>query len=272
MPRARLNGVDIRYSVSGRGQPLLLIQGLGAPGSSWIFQRRFFSRHFCVVTFDNRGVGRSEKPREHYTVRTMADDAVCLLDHLGIERSHVLGVSMGGMIAQELAINYPQRVNRLVLACTTAGLQDADERMEQQRNIGLGDGSAEVELEGLDANKMGQVMRNITACAFNRRLFRLLLVPPAQLYFRSVGVVEGIVGQLWAVADYSTLDRLSQIQAPTLVIAGTGDRIIAPHSSEVLASGIDGAELIEFDGGSHSFFMEMHGRFNAAVLDFLRGG
>ena len=99
----------------------------------------------------------------------------------------------------------------------------------------------------------------------------MLLLPLSKVYMKFVGF-KGVLGQLEAVVGYSTLDRLHQIEAPTLVITGTEDRIISPHSSEVIASRIPNAKLVKLEGGSHTFLVEMRGRFNREVLDFLRGG
>src|SRR5512143_3933191 len=118
MPKTMINGVGISYDVSGSGDPLVMIMGLGGNRSTWRFQVPVFEKYYRVITFDNRGVGDSDKPKGPYSIRQMADDALGLMDHLGIARSHILGASLGGTIAQELAINYPDRVSKLILACT----------------------------------------------------------------------------------------------------------------------------------------------------------
>jgi pimeloyl-ACP methyl ester carboxylesterase len=134
MPIARLNGVSIHYHVEGRGDPLVMIMGFSAGRLGWLPQIPFFRKHYRVVTFDNRGVGRSDKPLGPYSTRMMADDTVRLMDLLGIEKAHIMGLSMGGMIAQELAIEYPQRVMKLVLACTYANQHEASrDSLEQAR-------------------------------------------------------------------------------------------------------------------------------------------
>lgn len=268
MPKAKVNEVNIDYAVHGRGEPLVLIQGLGGPRSGWIFQTRAFGKYYRVITFDNRGVGKSDKPGGSYTVRTMADDTIALLDYLGVDKAHVLGISLGGMIAQEIAINYPERVRKLILACTAAETGATDESVITA--MGLGDGSSGAEGRDLRGVDMAKVMSAVISLSYNRRLFRLLFLPLAKIYLR-FGEVKGISGQLEAAAAYSTLDRLQQIKAPTLVIVGTGDKLMPVHSSEVLADRIPGARLVKVEGGSHSFFMEMRGRFNKEVLDFLRG-
>jgi pimeloyl-ACP methyl ester carboxylesterase len=175
------------------------------------------------------------------------------------------------MIAQELAISYPERVKKLVLVCTTAGVLGIDERLMHQETLGIGDGSSEADIEHLDVATTRKLMINIVSLAFNKRLFKLMLAIGSRFYF-SPGRVEGILEQLQAVADYSALDRLGHIAAPTLVIVGTEDRIIPYTSSEVLADRIPGARLVKVDGGSHAFFIEMSGAFNREVLDFLMGG
>jgi len=118
MPKAKVNGISIDYSVCGRGEPLVLIMGFGGSKLGWFFQRRACRKYFRVVTFDNRGAGGSDKPSGPYTMRMLADDVAGLMDYLKIDKAHVMGVSMGGMIAQHVAIAYPDRVRKLVLAST----------------------------------------------------------------------------------------------------------------------------------------------------------
>src|SRR5919204_2765547 len=120
MPKVLVNGINLHYIEAGRGDPLLLIMGFGGDHLAWAFQTPVFAQSHRVIAFDNRGVGQSDVPDVPYTTRMMADDAAGLLDALGIERAHVIGVSIGGMIAQELALNHPRRVRSLQLHCTYA--------------------------------------------------------------------------------------------------------------------------------------------------------
>jgi pimeloyl-ACP methyl ester carboxylesterase len=121
MPHVQANGIDIYYESQGEGGPLLLIAGLGATHHLWELQVPSFARWFRVLTFDNRGAGDSDKPPEPYSIALFADDTAALMDALGIERAHVYGQSMGGIIAQEFALRHPQRLGGLVLGCTTFG-------------------------------------------------------------------------------------------------------------------------------------------------------
>ena len=268
MPKANVNGVNIDYDVCGQGEPLVLIQGLGGPRSGWIFQTRAFSKYYQVITLDNRGVGKSDKPSQPYTVSTMADDTIALLDHLKVEKAHVLGASLGGMVAQEMAINYPDRVRKLILACTAAGMGHTNGSAVE--TMGHGSTLTQADIKDPRSVDMGRVMSEVTTLSFNKRLSKIFFVPLAKTYLR-FREVQAISGQMEAAMAHSTLDRLDQIEAPTLVIVGTGDRLVPSQSSELLANMIPNARLVRVNGGSHPFFMEMRGRFNKEVLDFLGG-
>jgi len=267
MPKAYVNGINIDYKVQGQGEPLVLIMGYSGDKTGWMFQTRAFKRHFRVVTFDNRGVGKSDKPTGAYSVRMMADDTVGLMEHLGIEKAHILGVSMGGMIAQELAINYPERINKLVLCCTFA-YELEGHTPEYYKGLGVENGYSRDALRCVSARK---IMANDFSLALNDRLMRIIITPLLKV-FTWVLPNEGISEQFEAILNHDTLDRLHMIRVPTLVITGTKDKLIKPNSSDVLASKIPGAKLVKVEEGSHAFFIEMRGEFNRVVLDFLRGG
>jgi pimeloyl-ACP methyl ester carboxylesterase len=257
LPIARIQNININYNVEGTGDPLVMIMGLTAARSGWMSQIPAFRKHFRLITFDNRGAGKSDKPPGPYTTKMMADDVLKLMDYLGIEKAHIIGASMGGMIAQELAINYPERVLKLVLACTYARpASPEDITPEQAALAGLTDRQMSVAMVGL---------------AFNKPLYRIVfsLLDRIQTRFISASNAAGIAGQRMACATHDTLDRLPVITAPTMVIVGTKDRIISPSASEVLAGRIPNVKLVKVKGGSHSFSLEMKKTFNQFVLDFL---
>jgi len=271
MPKAYVNGININYKVYGEGEPLVLIMGFGAPRQAWFFQTRAFKKYYKVVTFDNRGAafGKTDKPSEPYTIKTMADDAIGLMDYLGIDRAHILGYSMGGIIAQELVINYPERVIKLILASTLSTMrQIASEIFEA---VGLGEDFSEEDVRSVV--RSGDIVKPLSlllALSFNSRLYRMILVPLIPIYARLVGL-KGLMGQIEAIAGCNTLERLHTIEALTLVITGAEDKLVPPpRSSEVIASRIPNAKLVKVEGGSHAYVMEMRGRFNKEVLDFLR--
>ena len=269
MPKVKANGINIYYRVQGKGEPLILIMGLGGECGDWILQACAFKKYYRVVTFDNRGVGKSDKPGEPYTIKTMADDTVGLMDHLGIDKAHILGVSMGGMIAQEVAINYPKRVKKLILVSTTAGRDEKGGHSPGLlKAMGLKEGFSDEDIKSVD---IGKVMTSLNAHAFSSGAIKTVAVPFCWVRTKLFGI-KGVKGQFEAVMTHSTLDRLHTIKAPTLVIAGAEDRIVPSSSSDVLANRIPDARLVKVEGGSHTLVAEKRGRFNREVLDFLRGG
>jgi pimeloyl-ACP methyl ester carboxylesterase len=260
MPVALCNGINIDYRVEGRGDPLVLIMGFTGGRNLWMFQVPAFKKHYQVVTFDNRGVGKSDKPRGPYSARMMAEDTIALMDHVGIKKAHVLGFSMGGMIAQELAINYPERVAKLVLAATYACSDD-----------GPNGGTPElVEAQKLPIKDYAIRLANLVSVSPLRLVFGTL--QKLQLRFMDDSGCTGLSGQKEACLDYDAADRLRSIQSSTLVMVGTGDRVLKPSSSEMLAERIPGAKLIRFENGSHMLCTDFIRRFNAEVLDFLATG
>lgn len=258
MPLAKLNGIHISYQVEGEGEPLVMIMGFTASRIGWLPQRRFFRKYYRVITFDNRGAGKSDKPPGPYSTRMMADDTVELMGVLGIEKAHIVGLSMGGMIAQELAINYPRRVMKLVLAATYARQDETS-----------GDTPELAKFLHLDPEKKASALIGL---AFNKPFYRFSfgLLARIQTRFMAASGEVGIAGQSEACLKHDTVERLSSIKAPTLVIVGTGDRIIRPVSSEVLAGKIPNAKLVRVEGASHYFSFEMKNIFNREVLNFLK--
>jgi pimeloyl-ACP methyl ester carboxylesterase len=273
MPKAKVNGININYRVEGMGEPLVLIMGFsGGQIVGWMFQRRAFKRYYRVITFDNRGVGKTDEPSGVCSTKMMADDTVGLLDHLGIKKANVLGISMGGMIAQALAINYPERINKLVLGCTFAGRDESSgPTTEVLKAVGYGEDTSDEELRSVPIGKDLDVLISL---ALNRRLYRIIFWPVMQMT-KIQGRLNGntgLLGQVEACLGHNTLKDLPKVKVPTLVITGTKDRLIKPSSSEVIAKLIPNAKLVKVEGGSHGFNMEMRDRFNKEVLDFLRSG
>jgi pimeloyl-ACP methyl ester carboxylesterase len=266
MPVARVGEINLCYKVSGEGQPLILITGFASAQNLWYSQVRAFGRYYRVVTFDNRGFGKSDKPPGSYTTKMLASDTMALMDSLGIERAHILGGSMGGMVAQEMAIDHPQRVNKLVLSSTSVGGQPFRDML-----FGL----IEAATPGwnrsgpdLASANLQKFMVAMASRSFNGKFYQLLTMPLVRLQAR-LGRVKVPVGQLEAMLSHNALERLDRIQAPTLVLTGGEDRVMPPHSSEVLASRIKGAKLVIIEGGAHALGGE---RFNKEVLGFLSVG
>lgn len=266
MPRAAVNGINIYYKVHGKGEPLVLIAGMGADHRSWFSQIGPFGKYYTVITFDTRGIGRSDRPTEMYSLKTLADDVVALMDNLDIEKAHVLGDSFGSLVAQEIAIAFPERVGKLVLASGTVGAGVEHEvHPELMKAFGSEDSTTGVDMTKVDIAK---AMKAIVSLSFNNWFYRMVMLFMSRFYMKP-SEFEGMVEQLKVISTYSTLDRLHLIKSPTLVITGTKDKIIPPSMSDLLASRISGAKLVKVDRGSHALRVERKKRFNSEVLDFL---
>lgn len=263
MPKAKINGITIDYMVEGQGEPLIMIIGLGSDQSNWRLQTALFKKYYRTITFDNRGVGKSEKPNGPYTIKMLSDDTIGLMDHLGIEKAHILGVSMGGMIAQELAINHPERVEKLVLGCTFAR-RDETSGFSPEINKALETYEGSLR-DMVNLRRLASVFIDLS---FNKGSYRVTLLPLMKTVVR-LSTINGFAEQLGAILTHDAADRLGKIKAPTLVMAGTDDRVVKPVSSEVIANLVPKAKLVKIKGGSHGFSGEMSNEFNREVLAFL---
>lgn len=263
MPMAHVNDIDLYYEIHGEGPNLALIQGLGYDHLMWYRQVPAFAPHFRTLIYDNRGVGQSAKPPGPYNHVQNADDLAGLLDHLGWERTHVLGVSMGGFIAQEFALKYPHRLNRLVLVVTGFGgpnmvpvpaeavavlLPDPKLTLEQRIRKAAPITYGNPSWPELHAEEYEQIIR-----------WRLENPPPP----------EAVVAQAMAQQTFNVEERLHQITAPTLVVSGTKDRVVPPRNAELLAKAIPNATLDMIEGAGHLLMIEEADRFNQEVISFL---
>jgi 3-oxoadipate enol-lactonase len=256
------DGTRLHYEVVGRrsGQPVLFIQGLGASKHGWDLQRLAFAPSYRVIAHDNRGAGRSDKPFGSYSLEQMADDAVSVLDHAGIESAHVVGASMGGAITQFLAIKYPERVRSVTLACTAC-------RNHQWRRELIGEWADVAARSG-----MGDMTRIAARWVIGPRSFRRAW--PAMGWLGPLATTRpahGFIAQARAIlaADDTMAERLSELTAPTLVIVGNQDILTPRGDSEELADRIATAELVVLSGAAHGLMVEHATTFNSVVGDFL---
>ncbi len=250
------------YEIHGDGFPLLLVNGLGSDHGEWLCQLPAFAARFRVVLFDNRGAGDSEVPPGPYSTAGMADDASALLAAVGIGRAHVLGVSLGGMIAQELALRHPGRVERLVLACTspggTAAVRPSDEAL----------GAFIRSPEGNPEDELRRIIPFLYTERFAREHPEEIAAFAARRLLHPTRA-DGHASQLAAAIGHAAADRLAEVRARTLVIAGTEDRLVPPVNSQRIADRIPGAKLVLLPGAPHRLFAENAEAFNREVLDFL---
>jgi 3-oxoadipate enol-lactonase len=266
MPHALANGVSLYYEIDGTGERLLVISGTGGdlrrtPGLAGGPALAPFQK----LQYDQRGLGQSAVPPGPYSMGGYAGDAAALLDAVGWDDCAVLGISFGGMVAQELAIRHPQRVRRLVLACTSAGGAGGSS-FPLHELVGVGDDAALARHMELLDTRWDAVWRAANPDTVQMmaeglgRLGRSDDVPGAE---------NGVLLQLEARSRHDTSSRLGLIRCPTLVCGGRFDCLAPPAHSAFLARGIPGARLEMFDGG-HIFFLQDHAAL-PAMADFLLG-
>jgi len=272
MSFAKINNVEINYHTVGDGQPLLFVAGLGVDNMCWIYQVPKFQEFFKVIVFDNRGIGKSTGSIAPYSIRMMADDAVELLKYLNIEKSHIAGTSMGGMIAQEIAINYPDMVDKLVLCSTFAKPQNMVEIIMK----GVKDiiGYNALDIFGINPHRLvfeklfSYLLQQIFSEEFlleNKKLIEEIL----RKYLSRLTYVETFLKQTGAVYTHNTIDRLNMVKAETLIITGMEDKLVVPECSDILAEKISRSKLEKIDNAGHGMHFEMPDIFNKIVIDFL---
>lgn len=244
----RPDGLRIYYEVSGPigAPPIVLIRGLARSSSYWLEMRAMLERERRVLVLDNRGVGRSDTPSRPWATADMADDVALVLRASGIERAHVFGISLGGMIAQELALRHPHRVDRLVLACTTPGGHAAF-RTPAKAALALVRAAAMPLADGIRSTARFVLSEEALA---RRPEIVDVWVAIAESEPRSRA---GLVFQLLAAARHDAWDRLPFLRHDTLVVTGDADRLIPSENSMLLAKRIPRARLHTLRGAGHDF-------------------
>lgn len=264
MPRVRVGDLTMHYVEAGSGDPLVLIMGLGGDHLAWGFQLPVLAERHRVIAFDNRGAGQTDAPDHPYTIRRMAADTAGLMAALGVERAHVVGVSMGGMIAQELALTHPGRVRSLHLGCSMARpdgyLQSLIAAWRQVRTTLDREGALRTMALWLFA-----------PATYNERPEFVELLLQNALAHPHPQTVTGFLRQTEAVAGHDTLERLGRIACPTLVTVATEDILVPPRFSRQLAAAIPGAALRVVEGAGHVYFWERPEEFNRLCLEFAAG-
>lgn len=272
--KVKVGDVHLYYELYGRGEPLVLVAGTGISLAPWrVFQVPEFSKHYQVLIYDHRGLGRSDKPDMLYSTRLFAKDCAGLMDALGIKKAHIMGHSMGGRVAQWIALDYPEKVRSLVLSGTGSG-KYSDQLADYPRGVPL-DAALEMIEKGYEKYQhdhwgpgfmfSDQFMKEHPDVV---RKFQDLIVdevPPLKCYLRHVVARQ----------CHETTDLVYNIKAPTLVIVGsrdaheggTGSHV---ESSRVLAERIPEAEMVLVEGGRHGYLREMPEKGHPPILDFLR--
>ena len=271
---ANINGIKICYEIHGNGYPIILIHGFGSRKEGYKCQIPTLSKEFKVITFDNRGAGKSKRVKDSYTMETLADDIRSLLDFLEIKKSHILGTSMGGIIAQQFVLQYPDYVNKLVLVNTVSGAPD---------NVGL---------ELLKKNRLEQLelIKNNPAKAywdnahiwFYHKYRKELKANPKKKFFGIWSADDEIKEstilmptpldielQIEALKGFNTLERLYKINHPTLLLAASNDKICTKNAIEEMHKRIPKSFFKVIEKAGHESPKTRALEVNRIIIDFL---
>ena len=267
MPRIAAGDLQLNYESYGQGEPLLLIMGFGLPGIAWLPMLPFLSGFRCIY-FDNRGTGNSDKPDGAYTIAQMADDASNLLTALGISKAKVYGISMGGMIAQELMIRHPEQVEKAVLGCTMAGgsaaVRASDEVYQEL-------GEAFAILAGNPERALDKMMPLLFPSEFIAQHPELKSIMLAGFKMAPLTPPESIERTRAAIVDFDAYDRLPQIKCPVMIVHGEKDVLVPPENASLIKSRMPHAEVFMIPDAGHSFGAADPVGIHQRIVNWLKG-
>ena len=265
MPFMKVNDLNMYYEIHGGGFPLVMIQGLSANVDWWhppINEQ--LSKAFKILIFDNRGAGQTDKPKQEYSIKGFAEDTIGLMDALKIQKAHVFGISMGGMIAQELVLNHPNRVGKLILCSTNCGMSkmvfpstEVTEILTRQRVDVTPEEVAEMTIPLLYPDAF---IKNNPEIIQNT--IEMILKHP----------IPGFAFQLQvgAIMKFDTCRRIKKLNTPTLIIHGTEDILVPTGNASILEKRIPNAKKILIDGAGHGVYRQEPEIFTKSVLEFLK--
>ncbi|MGO9516481.1 MAG: alpha/beta fold hydrolase [Candidatus Korobacteraceae bacterium] len=259
MSFANNKGIKIFWDEEGHGPALLLIAGMGCPAEMWLHMRPSLSARYRTIVLDNRGTGQSDVPPGPYSVALMASDAAAVLDAAGIEAAHVFGISMGGIVAQEFALQYPARLRSLIIGCASFGGRHAVRPEAAVRQF-------LAERGNMSAGEAEQASVPIMYCAQSpRSRIDHDLALRRSWHTRS----DAYQAQLQGVVAWESYSRLPQIALPTLVIHGDSDRLVPPENGRLLVARIPGAKLVTLCDAGHLFLVDQSEAARDAIVEFI---
>lgn len=270
------NGLKLCYEINGDedAEPLILVMGWTYTKERWLAQVPPFSEHFKVITFDNRGSGKSDRPDEPYTMEMMAKDIIGLMDYLDIEKAHMMGYALGGMVLQRLAIDYPERLNKLILLNTVAAFP-SDEGVENVKNINI---------NALDfqQNAPRKYFMKSMGMAFHRNFTKKVKEDPdqefhglwtidevAELFTKDPQEPKDVANQCDAMLGFNILDEIGDIEAETLIIAASHNRLHPKAAMEEMNKRIPNSTLEVLKKAGDSCYLSRAPEVNELVIDFL---
>lgn len=258
---AKIGKYDIQYLDVGEGVPVVLIHGLAGDYSAWTSQIAYLKDRYRVIAFDNRGAGKSTQVDEPISTQDLAKDTLGLMDHLGVQSAHIVGRSMGGAVAQHMALMSPERAKSLVLCASFAVLDPLGRRVLLNMRDAL-----EWRMNWAD-HARHSVQNFVSAEFFNTKQEQVKKIE--SLIGGETRLPACYIRQNEACQNHDTSGQLDQITQPTLIMAGTSDPICSLTATNILRNGIKGSETILFDNASHFFLMEQADKFNQSLLAWL---
>lgn len=265
MPEIKLDNFSLFYEITGAGEPLVLIPGFASGAWIWFCQIKDLAKDFRVITFDPRGVSASPVSVEtSVSIRTIADDVRSLLDELQIEKANILGASFGGFVAQEFALTYPERLHKLILACTGFG---GENHVAPATEV-------LVAFAPTSSSNPSERVRSFMIPAFTGEFCETrgeIVEKVCELREKNIVPENIYLAQLQSATTFDAARRVAQIKAETLIISGDSDSVVPPQNSVNLANALPNAKLEIVKNGSHMFFIEKADEFNRIVKDFLKG-
>jgi aminoacrylate hydrolase len=261
MPRINIGEISLNYKEQGRGEPILFIPGMMGLLDAWKFQLEFFSSNYRCISFDHRGTGESDKPSNAYSTELVAQDAIALLDKLGIDKAHIVGTSTGGCVLQVIAIDHPERLRTATFNNTWTTADEYIRRVQTFRQKIAQSCGSEAYVEFSSLWTCGPLQ-------FRHDWEELQRLEARQK--QTIAPVDVLVGRLQMSIDHNRLADLSRITSPTLVIGTRDDSTVPAYFSEDLAAAIKGAELVILPEGGHYSYRHAPNGFNDAFKSFVK--
>ncbi len=268
MPTVNVNGITLAYETHGSGAPLVLISGIGYDRWPWHKMVPGLAQHFTVIVFDNRGVGQTDKPAGPYSAPMLADDTAGLIQALGFERAHVMGHSMGGFIAQALALSHPEVIDRLILSATNFGGPHHVPITAEAMAV-----LSDMKSDPVTRFKNGLIVSTAPGYAEkNPNMIEAWLAYRVQHPIEPVPYQAQMAIGLGLLAENAGFElKLKNVNAPTLILFGAHDKVVPPANAELLAREIPNSTIEILPDAGHFFPIETPEAANAAIIKFLRG-
>jgi pimeloyl-ACP methyl ester carboxylesterase len=264
LPHQTVNGIQIYYEEKGKGEPLILINGLAFPMDLWFAQIEELSKDFRVIALDNRGIGRSGQPDEEYSIAMMAADAAGLLKALGIEKAHIVGLSMGGFISQEIALSYPDVVNRLVLIATAMG---------GTRSLELGRPfweKAAAEIYGKPPQDVYRIDLTLMSAPGFAKRHPDVIDKAVALRMKHPQPLHAFLRQFAACNVFDVTNRAGSIAQPTMIILGQDDPIFPIPLAEDFRRTLPDAKMLVYENCGHAVLLEKPDQLSRDIREFLK--